>query len=450
MRKGKGKTVALIAMLITAIMLFSCAVIYFALPPLYLYSKNAAMSSNIEKLAQKLAVSQDSAYCKTLIEDFSSANNAIIISYDKDGEVINELSSIFIAGGGTVQISASSGTRSIIVTSRADPDVRGQAILEKAEAGNGQSIPDEAWSLRSQSVPDEAGPVRGQSIPDEAGLVRGQTSNMRALYFERSDSTLLVEKSIRGDLIDKITISSTFQPINEAKHVILILFPFLLIIDILFGVILAHFYLKKAEENAQNKVDFMRASHHELKTPVAALSGIVDGMIDNVGVYKDRDVYLREAKHIIGRLSALTHDVLNATQSDNRKIRKEKIDLRALLDEILSDYPGLTCNGFEFACNADRGMLKNAISNVISNAVRHTTGNVEISFANRTLFVKNDCESIPFDNLFEPFYTLSASRDKSASGNGLGLYIVKRNLDRLRIKFDLRNTETGVVFKIFF
>jgi signal transduction histidine kinase len=52
--------------------------------------------------------------------------------------------------------------------------------------------------------------------------------------------------------------------------------------------------------------------------------------------------------------------------------------------------------------------------------------------------------------IFEPFYTLSQSRCREQSGNGLGLYIVKRNLEALKLKYSMRNTANGAVFEIFF
>jgi signal transduction histidine kinase len=250
-----------------------------------------------------------------------------------------------------------------------------------------------------------------------------------------------------------------FQPISEAKSVLLMLAPFLLLLDILLGLIVAYIYLRREEQYAQNKTDFMRAAHHELKTPIAALSGIVEGMIDNVGVYKNRDEYLGRAKEIIERLNLLTNDVLKATQSMSRKITKEPVEVGELFAEVMEQHKYLLegkplhFQSFRFQCQTNRMLLGNAFSNLVSNAARYSAGEINISFAHNTLSICNECAPIGEEDLqriFEPFYTPSHSRDRSQSGNGIGLYIVKRNLDALKHKFAMRNTEKGVVFEIFF
>jgi signal transduction histidine kinase len=241
--------------------------------------------------------------------------------------------------------------------------------------------------------------------------------------------------------------------------VVLILSPFLLILSILLGIIAAFLYLKREEEHLQKKTDFMRAAHHELKTPIAAISGIIDGMIDNVGVYKNRDEYLPKAKESVERLNLLINDVLNATQAMDHKVQKEAEDIGELLNEVIERYESLllgknwTFEKFRYTKKTNKVLLKTAFSNLISNAVKYTTGEIKIKFEGGVLSIENECEPIDEDSLqkiFEPFYTLSQSRSRSQSGNGIGLYIVKRNLEALKLKYIMRNTEKGVVFEIFF
>jgi signal transduction histidine kinase len=98
-------------------------------------------------------------------------------------------------------------------------------------------------------------------------------------------------------------------------------------------------------------------------------------------------------------------------------------------------------------------LLRNVFSNLLTNAARYTTGEITISFSRNILAIGNDCAPIEEHDLhrvFEPFYTLSQSRDRNQTGSGIGLYIVKRNLDALKYKFALNNTAKGVVFEIFF
>lgn len=61
--------------------------------------------------------------------------------------------------------------------------------------------------------------------------------------------------------------------------------------------------IKKVEQAEQSKSNFMRMASHELKTPLAGMTGIVDGMIYNVGKFKDRDTYLLVCQKTVKRTS---------------------------------------------------------------------------------------------------------------------------------------------------
>ena len=406
---NKPNIFLLITLLITFIMLFSFTALYFVLPQVYLYNKNHTLNKNTGVLTENLANTERAEDLVQLISDFSQKNNAMVFSFNRNGEIINELSSLpLMMGEGQMQVR--------IVAN----DVNGR-----------------------RSISINPAPVRTQ-----------------AYYLAGSDTNVMyIERDIGGAIIDRITVSSMFQPINEAKSVLLMLSPFLLLLDILLGLIVAYFYLKREEQYAQNKTDFMRAAHHELKTPIAALNGVVEGMIDNVGVYKNRDEYLVKAKEIIDRLALLTNDVLNATQAMSRKVPKEPVQIGELFDQVMQQHQfqladkKLSYQPFAFVCLTNRLLLQNVFSNLISNAARYTAGEIRISFAPNTLTVANESEPIgeaDLKNIFEPFYTLSPSRDRSQSGNGVGLYIVKRNLDALKLKFTFRNTQKGLAFTIFF
>ena len=425
---NKKKIFLLITMLISIITIFSFAALYFVLPQVYLYSKNYTINHNLTALVGNLSGNTDTQKCKDLIYDFVKRNNAVVVAYDKNGEINSELSSIAtMIGSGTVQIKMVETRTPVSMTTITTTHPPGKS---------GQEITD-------------------ISVPEKTG---------QAFYIGRdSETTLKQERNIENGLISRITISSAFQPISEAKIVLLILSPFMLFLDILLGLAVTYMYLRREAELAQNKTDFMRAAHHELKTPIAALSGIVDGMIDNVGVYKDRDEYLPKAKETIERLTFLTNDVLNATQSMDNKISKEKLDVGDLLEGVLREYKSLIADKalelrhdrFKFTYKTNRVLLKNVLSNLISNAVKYTyeKGYIDIKFADNSLYIENECDNIPegkLDRLFEPFTTFSGSRSRDQSGNGLGLYIVKRNLELLRLKFQMYTGEKGMIFKISF
>ena len=51
--------------------------------------------------------------------------------------------------------------------------------------------------------------------------------------------------------------------------------------------------LNGSGKQEKQRIDFFTAVSHELKTPIAIIKGELEGMIYQVGEYKDRDTYLR-------------------------------------------------------------------------------------------------------------------------------------------------------------
>ncbi|GAB2677329.1 ATP-binding protein [Aliiglaciecola aliphaticivorans] len=93
---------------------------------------------------------------------------------------------------------------------------------------------------------------------------------------------------------------------------------------------------------------------------------------------------------------------------------------------ILGDIPELTLNCYP-------NLLKSAVGNVISNGIKYSSTKVEVSVSNLTttlqVTVKDDGQGVPesdLEDMFKPFYRLSASRNRDTGGIGLGLAIVKQ------------------------
>ena len=87
--------------------------------------------------------------------------------------------------------------------------------------------------------------------------------------------------------------------------------------------------------------------------------------------------------------------------------------------------------------SGEEGRLSLVVSNLASNALKHTPagGEIRVSLQGRGLFahllVENDGEPIPpeaLPRLFEPFYRSDAARDRQSGGTGLGLALVKETV----------------------
>jgi len=219
-----------------------------------------------------------------------------------------------------------------------------------------------------------------------------------------------------------------------------------------------------AAERARN--DFLRAASHELKTPVTAISVIMDNMMLGVGKYKNHDEWLRKCRDLLDGLSDKLRNILDASRLEDISEPDVTQGIEAFCTEILEPYIIIARArnldvyidfSASFPVTAPPKLLGKALSNIFSNAVLYTSagGKFSVYCKGRSLIIENECEPIPEDQLsrlYEPFYRPDISRSRETGGNGLGLYIVKTILRRLGLeyRFEPVTSPEGMRFTITF
>jgi len=224
--------------------------------------------------------------------------------------------------------------------------------------------------------------------------------------------------------------------------------------------------LQKVGEAERTKTEFLRAASHELKTPVTALSVILDNMLLGVGRYRNHGEWLPKCRSLLDSLTGKLQEILDASRLETWEESAATVELADLCGEILSPYlliaraKGLDVSADfsdSFAVTLPPGQLGKALSNIFSNAVQYAApgGRVSVYCLGRSLVVENECEPIPAEQLArlrEPFYQPDASRSRESGGSGLGLYIVDAILRRLDLayRFEPMADRTGMRFSICF
>ena len=222
--------------------------------------------------------------------------------------------------------------------------------------------------------------------------------------------------------------------------------------------------VERERELDRQRMAFFSAASHELKTPVTILKGQLSGMLEGVGVYRDRDKYLLRSLQVTGRMEGLVREMLEITRMEagTASIRQEPVDLSGLvrrqlaLDDALPEQrgqkvtaaltPGITVCG-------DAPLLSKAVGNLLSNAALYAPEGAEIrvwcGLLDRcpALTVENTGariseEALP--HLFEAFYREEGSRSRRTGGSGLGLFLVKMILERHHAACTIENLEDGV------
>lgn len=197
-------------------------------------------------------------------------------------------------------------------------------------------------------------------------------------------------------------------------------------------------------KNANMRQEFSANVSHELKSPLAVISGYSE-LIEN-GMASGQDVirFAAEIRKSSGRLLTLINDTIRLSELDviDRDIAFEELDLyeiagdsveimqfRAEERSVLLSMEGESCR-----MRGDKQMIEELIYNLCANAISYNnvggsvTVRVERVDGKPVLRVKDTGIGIPEeyqDRIFERFYRVDKSRSKSTGGTGLGLAIVK-------------------------
>jgi signal transduction histidine kinase len=221
-----------------------------------------------------------------------------------------------------------------------------------------------------------------------------------------------------------------------------------------------------AEENKRQEV-FLRASSHQLKTPITAALLLVQGMISEVGKYKDVKVYLPQVKQQIQSMQKIVEDILYLNHC-SENLEMELLSLPELMEECINSYHiqieekrlHITTEGQIPPLESDRELLKKILDNLLSNAIYYTPegGNINISYEKHKLSIINygvtiDEELLP--HVFEPFVTSANARrqnmtsdNKMNKAHGLGLYVVSYYAKFLHYQVKLHNIDHGVMAEL--
>lgn len=196
--------------------------------------------------------------------------------------------------------------------------------------------------------------------------------------------------------------------------------------------------------------EFIGDISHELKTPIFAIQGFIETLLN--GAIDDKAVrvkFLEKAMKNTNRLISLIQDLMDISRLESGDLRStmQPILLRDLLQEVIDSLQDkanrenikVSCQSFDrnLTVIADPDQLRQVLVNLIENGIKYnrTDGSVEVGlrpFPKKgdkiLLFVKDTGIGIDQRDLHrvtERFYRVDKSRSREKGGTGLGLSIVK-------------------------
>ena len=195
----------------------------------------------------------------------------------------------------------------------------------------------------------------------------------------------------------------------------------------------------------QMKVEFLRGASHELKTPLASLKIILENMRDNIGRYKDRDRYLSVSLDIVDEMNQIVLEILSLSSVQELAGDKEWIQLDDVVNRILTqnqvlvENRSLSIDNYLSATSIFMNLpiLKLVLSNIISNAVKHSDkgGVIRIGLENEGTDFVIENTSVSKENI--------STKAQSKKEGGLGLFVVKYLLEHEELSYRFEESSTG-------
>jgi len=218
------------------------------------------------------------------------------------------------------------------------------------------------------------------------------------------------------------------------------------------------------------RADFVANASHELKTPITAIRGFAETLIEDEAI--ERQTQQRFIRKIHGqsiRLSDLVSELLALSRLEsNDAAFNTQVDLQQIVQRVCDNLQAvaqghqvildLDTKGQPIILLGDENALSQMVTNLVDNAIKYTPAMghvhvvIEVDASTALLSIKDDGIGIDEANqerIFERFYRVDKARSQSLGGTGLGLAIVKHIVQShkgsLKLKSKLNQGSTFVI-----
>ncbi|MCT4619402.1 MAG: HAMP domain-containing histidine kinase [Marinisporobacter sp.] len=208
--------------------------------------------------------------------------------------------------------------------------------------------------------------------------------------------------------------------------------------------------LEKIEENRRS---FISAVAHELRSPLTLIQGFVQGMVDGTVNKGEQEKYLNIILRETKRLTQLIANLLDIQKMESQEypIYPKEFDINELIVRTLIKYEeeinqkGIGVN-IDFQKEeqhvfADKDAYEQVLINLLDNAMKFMKAsgklNIKSYVFQEKVWIEIQDNGIGMSEkvqqkIWDQFYKGDASRNRNEKGTGLGLYIVKKIIDRHR------------------
>ena len=442
--------------LFAALIILVHALVYTLMPQFYLQQKEREAADNLTALVAGLR-GKSTEEMRRLSQEFAQAKNVnITLTIDGRDQYFQGFQSINI-----VTDSGKSVDTSVV------------------KIADGQTVDPRSVILQQSSVTDkQGGAVTVKLLADVAPVTQAKLATLHVLPYTMLGSLLVAlifsyiySRFVTWPIRQMAAVTTTMQRLEKDVH-----YPVNSHDEIgVLGRNINELYQnlwqtirslehenKRITQLEKEKIAFLRAASHELKTPLAALRIMLENMQLNIGEYKDRDQYLAKSVAWVDQLTTMVNNVLRSGNVAEQAVRQEKrLRVDQLIAEVVDDYTLLAkTRGMTFTVDArpatiraNRDMIRHVISNLVSNAVRHGDAGsvIKITCDQHELAIENACKPLTkrqLQHVFDPFYRSPGDKKQHTDSSGIGLYTVKMLLDAKGLDYDFTPHGRGMRFVV--
>lgn len=225
------------------------------------------------------------------------------------------------------------------------------------------------------------------------------------------------------------------------------------------------------------KTDFVSLVSHQLRTPLSATRWFLEVLLKGIGgsLNDKQQNFARSAMESTDRMIRLVNTLLNISRLESGKMKVAPVKtnvvsfLKSLVKEmaVVARAHNVTLqfnsNVRSLSLFIDRDLFREAVSNLITNAIQYSVRRKEESFVHVRLAMRGKCMIVEVEDngigipekdqfhMFTKFYRASNAQKHVVDGNGLGLFTVKKILDETGGSIQLQSQEgKGTTFAVCF
>lgn len=214
----------------------------------------------------------------------------------------------------------------------------------------------------------------------------------------------------------------------------------------------AHQKLKNENSRIRQLEDertiFTQGATHELKTPLATISLLLEGLQQGLDGYRDIDEFTTKCSVELTRMNDIINEMLELGRIQDDKTTEQSHPLTEL-QHVLGDYMSLLEDKQlhviwhrydDPILSIPAKTLRKVLSNLLSNAIKYSPAGsaIEITLTSRQLRLVNnihDPKGLDMNTLFQPFTS------STKTGSGIGLYFVATVLNKYHLSHSCKVTK---------